>query len=765
MDDLEFKGGGKDSGPLTEHVLRGEIRRVVYCSDDETYTVMRVTDDSGREQTAVGAISGAYEGQGIELRGSWESHKEHGRQFRAKSYRFILPSTPDGIKKYLASGLIPGIGPKFADAIVSHFGAKTLDVLDNYSSRLLEVPGFGRKRLESIRKAWSEYASKREIFIYMQSLGISQAYCQRIYSTYGERTPAVLKENPYQAAEDVDGIGFVLADRIAGGLGISKNHEARLCAGTVYSLNRLSEAGHVCYPEEEFLKLTANLLGVDDGDALKGLEAAVAKELAIREDFTAEGGMKMVYSAPLNRCEKELAALVAGLAGVKAHRGSGMAHAEIQGGRLSFNDEQAQAIRNAAEHPLSIITGGPGVGKTTVVSEIVRRARAAKLKIFLVAPTGRASKRLSESCRCPAMTIHRLLRWDPGRKRFAYSAKYPLPCDVIVADETSMLDLPLAVYLLRAVARGTTVVMVGDADQLPSVGPGNFLNDMIRSGRFAVTKLTRIYRQAEGSRIITNAHAVNRGEMPDLSPVPKDRLSDFYWIDEDMPEKVVGIVSEMVTQRIPKRFGLDPLRDIQVITPMNKGSCGTETLNRTLQNSVNPPAKGRPQFNFGEQTFRSGDKIMQTLNNYDKGVFNGDIGRIASVSYEEKKFKVLFDGDAVEYDFAEAAQIALAYAVTVHKSQGSEFPAIVVPVLTQHFVMLQRNLIYTAMTRAKKLLVMVGTRKALAIAVKNIRIEPRYSMLVERIAKLCPTMKNTCPYGSTSRSSGGRSSGCSLSLP
>lgn len=735
MTEFNFNNGDEKSSKtnITEHVLRGEISHIVYKNEEGTYTVFRIKDEKENEHCVVGPITNAYEGQGIELKGVWENHREHGRQFRASSFRYILPNTPEGIKRYLASGLIPGIGPKLADCIVKQFGSQTLDILNNYSARLTDIPGFGKKRLEMVRKAWSEHAEKRDIFIFLQSLGISNTYCQRIFNKYGVDTPRFVKENPYRLAEDIDGIGFIMSDRIALNLGIEKECDARLTAGVLYSLNRLGESGHVCFPETEFIKYASRLLDVEDPAAMRGLELAVENGIAVRDNLP--GYEKMVYSSFLFNAEKELASLINRLAGISFHKGQKILDkASGVAAKFAFNTEQNEAVLSVKKSPLSIITGGPGVGKTTVIGEIVRRAKIARLRVYLAAPTGRAAKRLSESCKFTAMTIHRMLKWDPARKNFVYGSGRPLPCDLLVIDEISMLDVPLALSLFKAVTPGTTVVMVGDADQLPSVGPGNFLTDLIMSGKAKITHLCQIYRQSEGSRIIVNAHAVNSGRMPDVAPVPKEQLSDFYWIDQDDPDRVVGIICDMMKDRIPKRFGFNPIQDIQVLCPMNKGSCGTISLNKTLQNLLNSEnLHHKPQFNFGEQVFRSGDKVMQTSNNYDKSVFNGDLGRIVNINFHEKKFRVAFDAGVVDYDFIEADQLALAYAATIHKSQGSEFPAVVIPFLTQHYLMLQRKLLYTGMTRAKKLLVLIGNRKALAMAVKNIHTEPRFSMLCGRL--------------------------------
>jgi exodeoxyribonuclease V alpha subunit len=724
------------STSLTEQTIKGEIKRVVYASEDGMYTVLRVLDSKNRTHTVVGTIAGGYEGQDIEVTGIWQNHKEHGRQFKALSFKFTLPSSPEGIRRYLASGLIHGIGPKLAECIVDRFGVDTLNILDNFSARLTEVPGFGRKRLDMVRKAWEEHAKERDIFIFLQGLGISLAYCRRIYKQYGDQAPAYVRENPYRLAEDVDGIGFIMSDKVATMLGITGNDIKRLSAGVVYTLNRLSDAGHVCYPKEDFIKYTAELLEVEEEEAEAGLNAAIREGLAT-VDFVADGEnpstSEMVYKTTLWTAEKELTFLINRLSQVRSHRGQLTVNVNAKS-YIQLSDEQRTAIQSVGHFPLTIITGGPGVGKTTVVGDIVRRANIAKLKVYLAAPTGRAAKRLGESCKRTAMTIHRMLKWEPQKRTFVYNSKRPLRCDIIIVDETSMLDIPLALFLFRAIAPGTTVVMVGDSDQLPSVGPGTFLMDLILSGKAHVTHLSHIYRQGAGSKIITNAHAVNAGRLPDLTPVPKEILSDFYWIEQDDPEQVVDTIGKMVKMRIPQRFKFDPMRDIQVLTPMNRGSCGTKLLNEKLQIALNPDSGRKPFFIFGEKKFRSGDRVMQIRNNYDKGVFNGDMGRLIYIDHSNKTFKIAFGGNnTVEYDYIEADQIVLSYAITVHKSQGSEFPVVIFPLLTQHYIMLQKNLLYTGMTRAKKLLILIGSRRALSMAVNNIRQEPRFSLLRARL--------------------------------
>ncbi|MDT8391724.1 MAG: ATP-dependent RecD-like DNA helicase [Lentisphaeria bacterium] len=714
---------------LTETTLRGEILRIVFAAEDGHYTVVRLLDDKGLEHTLVGALSGVVEGQDIEASGIFETHKEHGRQLRVKRFRALLPTSARGIERYLGSGLIHGIGPKLAARIVARFGLESLKILDKYSSRLKEVPGLGKKKIELIRQAWQTQSQQRDTFIFLQGLGISPALCARLFTRYGMGAGEAVKQNPYQLAAEVRGIGFLTADRIARELGIAADAPLRLSAGIVYVLDKLSEEGHVCFPEKDLLIRAGEILQVPAEKVADGLTRALTNGTAIRdaESHTAE---PVIYHRRLFAAEMELARCVNTLSqyppdpgGVKpALEGSGF-------GRL--DQRQREAVAAAFDSRLSIITGGPGVGKTTVVGEIVTAARKMGLSVYLAAPTGRAAKRLSESCRQEARTIHRLLKWDPQTQSFVYHRDRPLNCRMLVIDEVSMLDVELSRHLFEAISPDTHVVLVGDRDQLPSVGPGSVFNDLISSGRIPVTHLTAIYRQAAGSRIVTNAHRVNAGRMPDLRSPPASFKGDFYWIDEEDPERVVQLIAEMTASRIPRRFRFNPMEDIQVLTPMNKGVCGAIALNQRLQHMLNAGPKA--QIRLGDHVLKTGDRVMQVINNYDKGVFNGELGRVGRVDNKKKTFAVMFDTATVDYDFGESDQLKLAYAVTVHKSQGCEFPVVIMPVLSQHFIMLQRNLIYTGMTRAKKLLIMVGTRKALSIALRNNQPAQRHTRLTARL--------------------------------
>lgn len=705
--------------------LRGEVVRILYENPDNGYCVLRIADAQGNEQTVRGLGNGITTGQHIEAEGVWENHAEYGRQLRMESCRAVLPSTADGIRRYLASGAIPGVGETLAERIVEHFGDRTLDILDNYSNRLLEVPKLGRKKVAAIREAWLSQKARREADIYLQGLGISAAYCRKLFQRYGDKAPQVVRENPYQLAADVDGIGFLKADAIARELGIEGSAMIRRLAGVVYTLNSLTAAGHCCYPRDLFCREAAQLLTLETELVEAALEQAVKKRLVAEEQA-------MLYPPVLFHAEKELPQQLMRLLGAPRHHGMRLAAVPPRLG-MQFSREQLLAVERVAHGAVSIITGGPGVGKTTVIGEIVRRSRQARLKMALAAPTGRAAKRMSEATGESARTLHRLLAFEPKSGTFQFNAEQPLPYDLVIVDEVSMLDLPLALALFRAIPSGSTLVLVGDADQLPSVGPGTVLASLLASRTVGVTHLAQIFRQRDGSRIIVNAHAVNQGHLPEL-PDRRGEIRDFYWIEQDDPERTIEVIDRLVVERIPKRFGLQPVADVQLLAPMNRGSCGTISLNLHLQNLLNGGEK--PQFNYGERVFKVGDKVMQTSNNYDKNVFNGDFGRIQRINHHDRKFIVEFDGGVpVEYDYEEADALTLAYAVTVHKAQGSEFPAVIVPMLTQHYMMLQRNLLYTAMTRARKLLILIGSRKAVGMAVENARLEPRYTLLTERLCR------------------------------
>lgn len=725
----------RTGGQLVETSVKGTITSVIFASDDG-YAVLRLEDSRHRESVLVGSLALLVEGQDIEAWGQWERHKEHGRQFRVKRFEALLPTTEEGVRRYLASGVIPGIGPKLAERIVDRFGIETMDILDNYSARLLEVPGFGKGRLKQIKEAWNSQSERRDIFVFLQGIGLSAAYCERVYRKYAAAAVDVVKENPYRLARDVKGIGFKMADAIARRLHIASDNPFRLGAGVTYVLTNLAEKqGHTCCPREELLREAAAILSVDEGIAQIGLDRAVGDGTAV-VDVESGSDDVLVYPTDLYRDECDVAEIVAAMSA-----GSGLPTLPTQALSRSrnwsmLNEAQQEAVLAVFQHPITIITGGPGVGKTTVTREIVSIARGLNWNVALAAPTGRAAKRLGDSSEAHAQTIHRLLKWEPELSGFAHNDGNPLKHKLVIVDEVSMLDIRLAASLFRALSAETRIVLVGDRDQLPSVGPGCFLRDLIASQKVTVTHLSEVYRQAGGSQIILSAHRVNAGQLPDApAPQTSKALTDYYWIEQDDQEKVVDMICRMAKERIPKRFNFSAETDIQVLSPMNRGICGATNLNTAMQAALNPPPTSgwSPEVKYGDIVFRAGDRVMQISNNYDHKVFNGDLGRMLRIDTKAKTFTVRYDSNTVTYSFDEVEQIRLAYAITIHKSQGSEFPVVIVPVLNQHYVMLQRNLIYTAMTRAAKLLIMIGSQKAMVIAVKNVNQAPRYSELTRRL--------------------------------
>ena len=713
---------------LTKTKITGEVIRIRFENTESGFAVITLDCANGEKFAVKGIMPGIRAGQNIEAEGYFEEHREFGKQFRVESIRFIPPSTPDGIARFLQHS-IAGIGPKTAAKIVKKFGAETVTILDLYPGRLKEVDSIGKNKASKIIAAWKNSRERREDMIFLQGLGITPAYCARLFKQYSNETVQIVRSNPYQLAEDVDGIGFIKADNIARNLGFSPDSPLRMQAAAVYALNEMIGDGHVCAPAAVLNDKVTELTGQTPECAASGIKNALDRKLLFEID-------NCIYTPATARAELTLPKLVAKLSSAKNFPGDKMRSIPPRQD-LILDPLQQAAIESLFDRPLNIITGGPGVGKTTVIGEIVRRAKAAKLKIMLAAPTGRAAKRMSESSSFAAKTIHRLLIFDPATMKFCHNSNNPLDCDILIVDEVSMLDIILATSLFSALKSGTSLVLVGDSDQLPSVGPGNVLNDLIGSGFFGVTRLTKIFRQNSGSTIITNSHRVNAGMPPQKVLLKNGQLTDFYWIEQDDPDKVSEIIGTLVKERIPERFKFDPMNDIQVLTPMNRGECGTFALNTMLSKLLR--GDDIPSFQFGSTIFKLGDRVMQTSNNYDKNVFNGDLGQIIKLEENTKKFHVCFDDEHfVEYSFDEAGQLSLAYAITIHKSQGSEFPAVIIPLLTQHYVMLQKNLLYTGMTRAKKLLILIGPAKAVELAVKNVRRRPRFSNLARRLHESMP---------------------------
>jgi exodeoxyribonuclease V alpha subunit len=709
-------------------VLAGLVERVTFHNEENGFCVLRVKARGQRDLiTVLGHAPMIAAGEFVQASGSWINDRTHGVQFRASLLKATAPTTIEGIEKYLGSGMIRGIGPIYAKKLVRAFRDAVFDIIEQEPNRLREVTGIGPKRAERIVAGWAEQKVIREIMLFLHSNGVGTSRAVRIYKTYGSDAGQLISENPYRLARDIRGIGFRTADQIAAKLGIEKTALIRVRAGIAYALTEAMDEGHCGLPAEELISLTQTLLEVP----AELVETALGLELGggavVADDLE---GRRCVFLAGLYRAEWEIAEKLKALAIGRPPWPAIDADKAIpwveQRTKLALADSQREAVRVALVSKVLVITGGPGVGKTTLVNSILKILLAKTTAIALCAPTGRAAKRLSESTGIEAKTIHRLLETEPRTGSFRRNEDAPLDCDLLVVDETSMVDVPLMRSVFRALPTRAALLLVGDVDQLPSVGPGQVLADIIASGAVPVVRLTEIFRQAAESRIVTNAHRINQGLMPDLAPAEG---GDFYFVDAVDPEEGVRKLLAIVQERIPKRFGLDPIRDVQVLCPMNRGGLGARSLNIELQNALNPPGEIRIE-RFG-WTFCRGDKVMQIENDYDKEVYNGDLGVVSRIDIEESELAADFEGREVIYGFAELDELVLAYATTIHKSQGSEYPAVVIPMTTQHYVMLQRNLVYTGVTRGKRLVVLIGQRKALAIAVKGGRARRRWSKLRE----------------------------------
>lgn len=727
------------SDKIMEIELSGHIERITYTNEENGYTIARVKIHGKQDLiTVVGYLMSPTPGEALSMRGEWINHPKYGEQFRVVDYKTTVPATVFGIQKYLGSGLIKGLGPVIADRIVQKFGKKTLDVIEDDIEKLALVEGVGKKRIAMVQKAWDEQKEIRGVMLFLQSHGVSSGYATKIFKQYGNRSIAVLKENPYRLAMDIFGIGFVIADGIAGKLGFPTNSPLRVEAGILYVLHQLSDEGHVFYPYEPLIKKSRDILGIERDNVVEALGTLALDKRIILEDLNEsieefKENNKGVYLAKFHLCETSISRrLKTLLTAPKSIRSVNAENAlEWVQGQLDIRlaENQAKAIRCALENKIMVITGGPGTGKTTIINAALKIFSRLGVKTLLAAPTGRAAKRMSETTGHEAKTIHRLLEYSFTKGGFQKNEEKPLHCDLLILDEASMIDTVLMHHLIKAVPTFATVILVGDVNQLPSVGAGNVLGDIIASGTIPVMELNEIFRQARESRIIVNAHIINNGIVPTFeNDLPGN---DFYFIEQEDPEKVLGIILELTKERIPERFGLDPIDDIQVLTPMHKGTVGAENLNARLQNILNPVQE---EITRGYRNFRVNDKVMQIRNNYDKEVFNGDIGRITGIRPDDDEITVMFDGREVPYDLYELDELVLAYAVSVHKSQGSEYPAVVIPVLAQHYILLQRNLIYTAVTRGRKLVVMVGTRKALAMGVRNDKTQKRFTYLRHRLS-------------------------------
>ncbi len=710
--------------------LEGNIESVIYTSGETGYTVARVKATGGKLVTVVGTLLSPVPGEKISMKGCWDIHPRFGRQFKIHEYKTSAPATVQGIERYLGSGLVPGIGRVMAGRIVKKFGAETLDVLENESKKLLQVEGIGRMRIEMIRKAWEEQKEIRQVMIFLQSFGISPVLAGKIYKQYGDHSISIVRENPYRLSVDVFGIGFITADKLAEELGIARDSGARAEAGVLHVLRQCVDEGHVYYPRVPLIQRCQKLLEVDREIISRAVESLAADGKVVLDRLKGFPDRdESVYLPPYYTSEKGVALSISRLLdhprSVQAIDTDKALAWVQQRLAITLAEKQIEAVKSAMENKLSVITGGPGTGKTTIINALLSILSRAHITALLAAPTGRAAKRMAEATGHEARTIHRLLEFTPRAGGFKRNENDPLNCDFLILDESSMIDIVLMHHLLKAAPREASLLLVGDAMQLPSVGAGNVLKDIIASGRIHVVELTEIFRQARESRIVSNAHRINMGLMPDSEPE-----GDFFFIRQEDPEKILNLILELAGERIPRKFHLDPIDHIQVLSPMHRGIVGVENLNRVLQERLNPGGGGIVR---GEKRFRMLDKVMQIRNNYDKEVYNGDIGRIDGIEEESRKVTVSFDGRKVSYNFSELDEITLAYAVSVHKSQGSEYPAVIIPVVTQHYMLLQRNLIYTAVSRGKRLVVMIGTKKALAIALKNNKVERRYTCLRERL--------------------------------
>lgn len=708
--------------------IYGYIENIVFAEEEKGFTVARLKEPKKKELTCiVGYMPSIQPGETIRCKGVWKHHSQHGLQFEVSSFDLEAPTDLIGIQKYLESGMIKGIGPIYAERIVKQFGMHTLEVIDLCPDRLLDVAGIGEKRIERIKTCWQEQRSIRDVMIFLRGHGVSPSFAQKIYKTYGDQSIKKVSTNPFQLAKDIHGVGFKTADSIAKGLGIPQDSPARIDAGIEHALWELSNEGHVCYPRSELVPEVQNMLQV----SFAQIEERISDQIKTGSIVEEEG---LIWVKPLYLAEigiaRELARISQAACRIRpVHLEKALEWVQSQL-RIELAPEQKTAVAQGVKEKTLIVTGGPGTGKSTITKAILAITEKITTKIVLAAPTGRAAKRMSEITGKKAFTIHALLEMDFKAGGFKRNRQNPIACELLIIDEASMIDTQLMNHLLKAVPSDARVILIGDIDQLPSVGPGNVLKDLIEANRLPVSQLKKIFRQAAGSQIITNAHKINEGQFPDLTYQPR---SDFRFIDAETPEDVLKVILDLVMTQLPKSHRFHRFDDIQVLAPMKKGVIGIENLNVVLQKNLNPSPT--PLFRMG-RCLHVGDKVMQIRNNYEKEVYNGDVGKIIAMDLTDQNIKVSFDGKIVEYEFLELDEIVLAYAVSIHKYQGSECPCVIIPVHTTHFKMLYKNLLYTGITRGKKLVVLVGTRKALAIAVKNVEVQRRYTGLRQAVCKM-----------------------------
>ncbi len=718
--------------------LLGTVERIVFNNEENGYIIARFST-RGRYDlvTIVGNMADVRSGAYLRVWGKWTNHLIYGEQFEIERYKEERPATIEGIRKYLGSGLIKGVGPVTATRIAEHFGEYTLDVIDQDIQRLIEVSGVGPKRVKIISRAWEEQKSIKEIMLFLQSHNVSTRLAVKIFKTYGDDSIKVVEEDPYRLAQDIYGVGFITADGIARNMGVEVDSPARIQAGLEHTLKTLANEGHVYAPRLHLTVEAAKLLALPPEKMVPQIDTLAEQERVFLETVGDE--QDAVYLTPFYRAEVGAARQLRNLLKTNAAAfmpefknldwKAAFEHIHRQDG-LTLASKQAEAVKTALTQAVSLLTGGPGTGKTTTIRAVLRLLRSKGKRVLLAAPTGRAARRMTETTGHEAKTIHRLLEVNPSAGfKFKRNQDNPLQADMLIVDEVSMIDLILMNSLLKAVSPGTHLLLVGDPDQLPSVGAGNVLRDLIDSEAAPTVQLEVIFRQAQNSTIITNAHRVNRGEFP-LFPPDK---SDFYFFGKADPDEIAPLVVDIIANRVPKKFNADSVEDIQLLAPMHRGSAGVGNLNQLLQEKLNPPKPGKTQYQSGGRLYRAGDKVLQLRNNYDKDVFNGDVGVIERIDLEEGEATIRFDGRPVSYDLNDLDEVTLAYAMSVHKSQGSEYPVVVIPVVTQHYIMLQRNLLYTAITRAKERVILVGTRKAIAMAVRNNRVRRRWSGLAWRL--------------------------------
>jgi exodeoxyribonuclease V alpha subunit len=735
-------GNHNDATPALED-LQGVVERLTYHSEESGYTIARLKAPRSRDLvTIVGNFANIQAGQTIQMSGFWREHPKFGQQFQVKTYRETKPATLTGIEKYLGSGLIKGVGSVTAKRIVAHFGLETLDIIENQIERLIEVPGIAQKRVKMIRTTWETQKSIKEVMLFLQGHGVSTTYAVKIYKQFGDESITIVTQNPYRLATDIYGIGFVTADAIARNIGIEPNSEYRYQSGILHVLGEASEEGHCFLPQSELIDRTVKRLTLKDHQPKPDqIEFCIRCMIADGELIGEKGseayeGQNLYYAPPFFQAEYRLAQRLRQLlmtpVDVDLERVQRWIERFIEKTGMALSEKQRQAVEMAASQRLLILTGGPGTGKTFTTRTIVALWKAMGKEIALASPTGRAAQRLSEMTGQEAKTLHRLLEFEPKTMKFKRDLDNPIPANAVVIDESSMMDIFLGHSAVKAIASDAQLLLVGDIDQLPSVGPGKVLCDLIASGSVPVVKLTEIFRQAAASQIVSNAHRINKGQFPQLERVSDQPKGDCLWLEVEEPEHGVQAIRDLLESFIPS-LGFNPAQDVQVLCPMTRGEIGTRNLNQVLQKLVNPPHPSKAELVRGGSILRVGDRVLQQVNDYNREVFNGDLGTVEAIDLEEQETTVRYDNRSVAYDLADLNEIALAWAVTIHKSQGSEYPVVILPIFMQHYLMLSRNLIYTGLTRARKLAIVVGSQKAIGLAVRQMKDGERYTLLAQRL--------------------------------